>query len=141
MSLQEFINELDAIDKCEFGMVAGQFGLAIDTESGLLEVYLNEDEGDWTSNQLLVAIDILQFNLLRLQNFKTSKHQSGEYDMSVVDDELVFWELDLSDDRYDSRTEERGSLAMAELNNGIAKLLELEPKLGTLSHDWREDGF
>jgi len=139
MLLQEFINELDAIDRQEFGLDAGQFGIAIDSETGVLEVHVLEGEEDWNVSELQTALHILHMNLLRLQSFKSSKDYFKEYRIAIEEDKLVFYESPIDD--FDLVIEERIAMAKREINAGISKLLEIESMWDSAFHNWREDGF
>lgn len=139
MLLQDFINEFDAIDTQEFELDAGQFGIAIDSDTGVLEVHVLEGEEDWNACELQIALHILHMNLLRLQSFKSSKDHCKEYRIAIENDKLVFYENPI--DGFDLVIEERIAMAKREINAGISKLLEIESMWDSAFHNWREDGF
>ena len=115
------------------------FHLSVDAETGKLLVHL---DSDCSFGQLRQIRGVLEHSLNRLQNFQASQDHGGEYDLSIIDNEIVFWELE-DEGQYELSTEQRTAAAVFQIRDWLEVIEVVIKRLlpDVVWHDWQEDGF
>ena len=121
------------------------FFVQMDEGFGVPEFYLDEASGGRHDIEVGLVRESLQIMLQQLQYFAAST-KGTEYDLSLVEQDLVFWELESEDDGYESTTAERISETIAEVEYQLENLAVLE--VAQLDHvrqvvlvNWKVEGF
>ena len=115
------------------------FSLKVDVESGKLLVHL---DNDCSLGQLREVRGVLGHNLNRLKHFQAREDHGGEYDLSIIDNEIVFWELE-DEGQYELSTEQRTAAAVFQIRDWLEVIEVVIKRLlpDVVWHDWKEDGF
>ena len=115
------------------------FHAQMDEGSGVPEFFLEEPNGGRHDYDIDVVRESLEFMLQQLQFFASSELET-EYDLSLIDQDLVFWELEPEDDGYETTTAERIATTTIEVEYQLEVLRELETKI-TSPVSWAVEGF
>ena len=115
------------------------FHVQMNSEAGVPEFFIEEPNGGRHDFEFEFVRESLQFMLQQL-HFLASSDEQTEYDLSLIDNDLVFWELEPEDDCYETTTAERIAATVGEVEYQIEVLRELERKI-TPPVSWAVEGF